>query len=45
MRAKLKAASKEERLQKLKEHIKTLLGNQEEIIDKPIQKIINDQKD
>ena len=34
-RAKLKAASREERLQKWKEHFKNLLGNIPDITDKP----------
>ena len=37
-RAKLKAASQEERLQKWKEHFKYLLGYPPEITDKPTKK-------
>ena len=36
-RAKLKVASKEEKLQKWKEHFKNLLGNPLEIIDNDYQ--------
>ena len=45
MRAKLKAANQEKRLQKGKEHFMNLLGNPPEITDKPIQKIIDGQVD
>ena len=41
MRAKLKGAIQEERLQKWKQVCKNLLGNPSEITFKPIQKIIN----
>ena len=40
-RAKLKAASQQERLPKWKEHFNNLLGNPPEVTDKPIKKIIN----
>ena len=39
--SKLKAASQKERLQKWKQHFKILLGNPPEIIDRPIEEIIN----
>ena len=42
-RAKLKAASREERIQKWKEHFKNLLGNSPKVTSKPITKIINHQ--
>ena len=45
LRAKLKAACQEKRLQKWKEHFINLLGNPPEITDEPIQKIINGQWD
>ena len=45
LRAKLKAACKEERLLKWKEHFKNLLENPPEIIDSSIQNIINGQLD
>ena len=41
-RARLKAASQEERLLKWKEHFKKLLGKPPEITDKPIQKSLFD---
>ena len=44
-REKLKAACQEERPQKWKEHFKNLLGNPSKITGKPIQKIINGQRD
>ena len=45
LRVKLKTAIQEERFQKWKEHFKNLLGKPPEIIDKPIQKIINEPLD
>ena len=36
LRAKLKVASQEERIQKWKEHFKNLLGNSTKVTDKPI---------
>ena len=45
LRAKLNAASKEERHQKLKEYFKNLLENLPEIMDKPTGEIINGQLD
>ena len=45
MRAKLKAASQEERRHKWKEHFRNLLGSPFEITEKPFQKIINGQLD
>ena len=44
MRAKLKAASQEDRIQKWKEHFKNLLGNFRKVTDKPIKKV-NSQLD
>ena len=40
LESKLKAASQEERLQKVTEHSKKLFENPPEIRDKPIQKIL-----
>ena len=45
VRAKLKAASQEERLLRWKEHFKDLLENSPDVTDKPIPKIINSQVD
>ena len=45
VRAKLKAAHQEERIQKWKEHFKNLLGNFPKVTGKPITKIINNQLD
>ena len=45
LRAKLKAASQEERLLKWKEHFTNLLGNHPEVNDKLIEKIISSQLD
>ena len=44
-RAKLKAASQEERINLWKEHFKNLLGKSPKVTDKPITKIINNQLD
>ena len=44
-KAKLKAASKEEQLQILKEHFKNLLENFPKVNDKPLTKIINSHLD
>ena len=44
-RAKLKAASQEERIQTWKEHFKSLLGKSFKVRDKPITKIIKNQLD
>ena len=41
----MKHTSKEERLQKQKEHFKNLLVNPSEITDKPIEKTFNGQQD
>ena len=41
-RAKRKTTSREERLQKWKEHFKNLLGDPPENTDNPLQKIAND---
>ena len=40
-----KAASREERLQKWKEHFNNLLGNPSEITDKTTEEVINCQLD
>ena len=40
LRAKLKATSQEERLQKWKEYFKYLLGNILEVTDKSIEKLL-----
>ena len=45
LRAKLKAASQEERLQKWKGYFKNLLGNPPEIMDEPTEEIIHVQLD
>ena len=45
LKAKLNAASEQEKLQKSKEHCKNLLGNSPEIIDKPTENNINSQLD
>ena len=44
-RAKLKAASQEERIHLWKEHFKNLLEKSPKVTDKPITKIINNQLD
>ena len=44
-RAKLKAASQEERIHLWKEYFKNLLGKSPKVTDEPIMKIINDQLD
>ena len=44
-RAKLKAASQEERIHLWKQHIKNLFGRQLKVIDEPIKKIIRNQWD
>ena len=45
MRAKQKAGSQEERLQKRKEYFKNLFGKPHAISNKPTEKIINCQQD
>ena len=45
MRAKVKAASQEERIHLWKEHFKNLLGKSVKITDEPLTKIINDPLD
>ena len=44
-RAKLNAASQEDRRQKWKEHFKNILGSSPEITDKPPEKISNSKLD
>ena len=44
-KAKLKADSQTERLDKWKSHFENLLGNQPKIIDKPIKKIVQQELD
>ena len=41
LRAKLKAANQEERMQMGKEHFKNILGNSPKVTDKPNTKMIN----
>ena len=43
LKAKVKGASQEGRLQKWKKHFKSLLRNPPEVTDKPIKKFINSQ--
>ena len=44
-KAKLKAASQEEQIHTWKEHFQNLHGKSPKVTDKPITKIINNQKD